>query len=1281
MKLTPIKYAMRKIILTIFTLSLVCPLFAQLTVVPSANGTQLAQLIAGSGVQVSNVTFSCGANGAGTFSQTGTNLNIPSGVVITSGNSAATAGNVGAFASTDNAAGTDANLSAIAAAAVQDVCRLEFDFVPIGNAIQFNYVWGSEEYPEWVNSGFNDAFGFFVTGPIPGGGTYNAVNIALIPNTNVPVTIDNVNAGSNNQFFINNQVINNPFISYDGMTTVLTATLFVVPCATYRLKLAVGDVGDGIYDSGIFLASNSLTSNGSTVSSQVNTSGFATTFEGCINGQFNFTLPSAPFSSTALNYTVTGTATNGTDYTTLPGVVYFSPGQTLASVPLVPIQDGLTEGAETVIVNIINPCDGTILSSSSLTIGDFQPLNVNVSDSTLCLGQSVSFQAQGSGTFSWSSSPPGGGLNATNIPNPSATPTQSTSYTVSSTFAGCVSTSTIQVLVSDPQLTASATPATICPGDTLQLQATVSGGQNPVTYAWTPAGAVFQPGNATTGAVLQSNTNFTVTATDAFGCSRTQNVNTAVFPAPNLSLNGQNPVCPGASTTISTSSPFSSYSWNSGETTATIQPSVPGLYWADVVTQNGCSYITDTFTLLQFTVISPTLGPDTTLCDGQTMLLQAAADQTAVVWSNGVTGPSLSVSSDGLYSYSSVNGNGCAVQSDSVAVNFVPTFFADLSPDTMVCPGQSVTYTALPGLTSVNWSNGTTNSSQIVLSSTQTLSYTALNAQGCPVISDTISFDVRTLPVVDISSQPSVICANDSVLLSVTAQPGVSYTWSPGGIDGDLLFVTTAGVYYVTGDDGYCPVVDSLAVTAHPNPPVTLGGNQQVCPGTSVTLTPSGAPYATYQWSDGSTGSSLSTTQPGSYQVSVSDGLCPLVSDIAVISNFSPVDPQAFSDTVVCAGQLVTLQSQPGYTAIVWNGTTAGATWTVSQPGQYSYTALDANQCPVTSNVVTVTHVAIPVPVIIALPPAICAGEASQLSVNAESGVTYLWAPGGQTNTGFSTQQPGWYYVTATTTTAGCSATDSLELVASPDPQIELGQDVQVCCTPVVLNPQGGAGVTYVWSDGSIDEIRQVTASGTYQVTATNGAGCTATDAIQVTWHCLQLEATTAEDTLIIGNSTQLSVTPNYSGDFSYVWTPGSSLDDSLDAGPVAQPIQSTLYSVVGIDQEYGCVDTAWVRVSVLIPTDVAIPDAFTPNGDGLNDVFWPVVVSADQQRIIAFRVYNRWGQMIHDQPGMPWDGTFNAMHQPVGTYMYYLQVESPDPQVADRLVIETYQGTVTLIR
>ena len=1272
---------MRKTFFTILLFCCIRPLSAQLTVVPSGNGTQLAQLIAGSGVQVSNVTFSCGANGAGTFSQNGTNLNIPSGVVITSGNAAATIGNVGSFASTDNAAGTDANLSAIAAAAVQDVCRLEFDFVPIGNAIQFSYVWGSEEYPEWVNSGYNDAFGFFVTGPIPGGGSYNGVNIALIPNTNTPVTIDNVNAGSNNQYFINNQTINNPFISYDGMTTVLTATLFVVPCATYRLKLAVGDVGDGIYDSGIFLASNSLTSSGSTVSSQVNTSGFSSTFEGCVNGQFNFTLPSAPFTSTALNYTVTGTATNGTDFTTLPGVVYFSPGQTLATVPLIPLQDGITESVETVIVNVINPCDGTILSSSSLTIGDFQPLNVNVSDSTLCSGQSVSFQAQGTGTFSWSSSPPGGGLNATNIPNPTATPTQSTAYTVSSSFAGCVSTSTVQVIVSNPVLTASTTTATVCLGDTLQLQATVSGGQSPVTYAWSPAGAVLQPSNATTGAVLQSNTNFTVTATDAFGCIRTQNVSASVFPDPNLSVNGQNPVCPGTSTTISTSSSFSGYSWNSGETTATIQPSIPGLYWADVVTQNGCSYTTDTFTLQQFTVTSPTLGPDTTLCDGQSFLLQAAAGQTAVVWNNGVTGPSLSVTVDGLYSYSSIDGNGCPVQSDTIAVNFVPVFYADLSPDTMVCPGQSVTYTAIPGVSIVVWSNGTMNNSQVILSTSQNLSYTALNAQGCPVISDTISFEVRTLPVVDISSQPSVICANDSVLLSVVAQSGVSYTWSPGGSTDFSLYVTTAGMYYVTGDDGYCPVSDSLAIAAHPNPPVTLGGNQQLCPGNAVTLSPSGSPFVTYLWSDGSTSSSLTTIQPGTYQVSVFDGLCPLVSDVAVITNHSPVSPQAFSDTVVCAGQVVELLSQSGYTAILWNGTNSGSTLLVSQPGQYSYTALDVNQCPVTSNVVTVTHTAIPEPIISALPPAICAGEASRLSVNAESGVSYLWAPGGQSSSGFSTLQPGWYYVTATTNIAGCSATDSLELVASPDPQIELGQDVQVCCLPAVLTPQGGAGVSYMWSDGSTDEVRQITSSGTYQVTATNAAGCTATDDIQVSWHCLELEAATAEDTITIGNSTQLSVTPNYTGDFSYLWTPGSSLDDSLIAGPVAQPVQSTLYAVIGIDQQYGCTDTAWVRVSILIPTDVAVPDAFTPNGDGLNDVFWPVVVSSEQQRIISFRVYNRWGQIIHDQPDMPWDGTFDAIPQPVGTYMYYLQVESPDPQIADRLIVETYQGSVTLIR
>ena len=104
--------------------------------------------------------------------------------------------------------------------------------------------------------GYNDVFGFFVSGPNPAGGNYTNYNVARIPGTAVPVTIDNVNSGSYSSYYVNNGT--GLTVVYDGFTTVLTAWCLVTPCNQYHIKIAIGDAGDGAYDSGVFLEENSF---------------------------------------------------------------------------------------------------------------------------------------------------------------------------------------------------------------------------------------------------------------------------------------------------------------------------------------------------------------------------------------------------------------------------------------------------------------------------------------------------------------------------------------------------------------------------------------------------------------------------------------------------------------------------------------------------------------------------------------------------------------------------------------------------------------------------------------------------------------------------------------------------------------------------------------------------------------------------------------------------------------------------------------------------------------
>jgi hypothetical protein len=144
------------------------------------------------------------------------------------------------------------------------MCVLEFDFVPSSDTVTFNYSFGSEEYLAWVNTTFNDVFGFFISGPgitgiysSPPGFPNGSQNIAVVPNSNplLPITVSSVHPGYNGQYYNSGTTI-----SYNGYTDVFTALAVVQPCETYHIRLAIADGSDDYLDSGVFLEANSFSS-------------------------------------------------------------------------------------------------------------------------------------------------------------------------------------------------------------------------------------------------------------------------------------------------------------------------------------------------------------------------------------------------------------------------------------------------------------------------------------------------------------------------------------------------------------------------------------------------------------------------------------------------------------------------------------------------------------------------------------------------------------------------------------------------------------------------------------------------------------------------------------------------------------------------------------------------------------------------------------------------------------------------------------------------------------
>jgi len=436
---------------------------AQFTIDTTLTPTQYINNLVGTGVSFSNIQFQGDGQAVGLFNYGGANLGFSQGIILSTGQAsmADDAINNQPFGFLNNGLTNIPELAGFVPGcftpgATNDGVILQFDFIPQSSPISFKYIFASEEYNEYVCSQFNDAFAFLISGP----GIIGEQNLAVVPGSGDPITINTINNGSvgmsgnaandpcvtTNSAFFNMTPPND--IVFDGYTKVMTAVTTVVPCQTYTLRLMLADGCDSGFDSAVFLEANSFGAAPIAIS-QTTYNGDTTTYEGCAPATLEFTIDAALPTDYTFPFTVSGTATNGVDYATMPNSITIPAGQTTSSITLTALDDAIVEGTETINIEYLTIC-GTVSTTVFITE---KPLI------TLTTGPSQSI-CSGSGAVTISSSATGGlhpytyaCLNGTpisiNDSTYSVNPSTTTTYILQvSDYCGTIDTAHVTVYVS-----------------------------------------------------------------------------------------------------------------------------------------------------------------------------------------------------------------------------------------------------------------------------------------------------------------------------------------------------------------------------------------------------------------------------------------------------------------------------------------------------------------------------------------------------------------------------------------------------------------------------------------------------------------------------------------------------------------------------------------------------------------------------------------------------------------------------------------------------------------
>ncbi len=822
-----------------------------------------------------------------------------------------------------------------------------------------------------------------------------------------------------------------------------------------------------------------------------------------------------------------------------------------------------TSGSYYVIADNQFGCTDT---SSSVSVLVNQPPVVAIfpdGPTEFCDGGTVGLVANGADSYLWSTGETG----------PVITVSTSGLYSVIGTDAnGCsTETSDIEVTVFQnptPTITAGG-PTEFCDGDTVVLTSSVAD-----SYLWSTS--------ATTQSIIVTATgSYTVSVIDSNGCAGSSDpINVEVFtnPTPTITLSGPAEFCSGDSVTLMASG-ATTYLWSTGDTTQSIVVLASGDYSVEVTDENGCSgESADVAITVYDNPIVVITASDTDVCDGQIVTLTSSPAD-VYLWSTGGNDQSIVVTQNGVYSITVTDGNGCmASDSIEITVNPTPTPLPVITPNgpTTFCDGDSVNL-EVDTWDSYLWSTGDTTNN-VWVDETGLYIVTVTNEYGCEADAAGIVVTVNPLPVPVIQATgDSAICDGETIILATGVYN--TYLWSTGDTT-QTIEVDSTGSYWVTVTNNFgCEgTSNAFDVVANPLPEVSVeaDGPTTICNDGEVTLSAIGD--GPYLWSSGDTTQSILVTAEGTYFVQATDTVtgCVGVSEDVIVTFFPAFIPEIVVDgpTAFCSGDSALLTVVEG-TSFLWStgDTTQSIYATVT--GVYTVEVFDTNGC--TGNAgQTITILPAPQTEIIPdLEFPYCQGDTITLTA---LGIPFIdqfeWSPNGETTQSIEVSTSGVYTVTVTNL-FGCSSTASLPVGFLPTPTAEITLDgsASICEGDAVTLTVAGFpfGNTYDWSNGESTQTISVTEAGTYSVTVTNFAGCSATSEEVMIDVVPGPTADAGPDYVIcIGDTVVLT---GAAGD-NYVWTPGGTT-----ASITVSPTDDTMYIMEvtndGCDQV--ATDTVWV--------------------------------------------------------------------------------------------------------